>query len=267
LRMSQAFCRACPITEVRVRTKTENNSLDRPDLKAILRNHSPYCEWSDGSIASIGKLAQRVEYRKGDLIDMNSHNGATVFLIARGVFELVITLANGRDQCLGYAHPGSMMGLGDAFTPCLTRNSQEYLADTDASVWHIPSAGFKEVMWRDEAMIRSVLSGLASRMGMMVESSVSSSLLSASARVANCLLGAAESHERTGLWISRTLGDYSMTQSQLVRMLGLSRQSVGTVLREFSGEGLIRTARQKIELLSPDGLREFVKGSAVTTVD
>jgi CRP/FNR family transcriptional regulator, cyclic AMP receptor protein len=249
-----------------LKTKTENNSLDRPDIKATLQIHQPYSEWSDGSIASIGKLAQRVEYRKGDLIDMNSHNGATVFLIARGVFELVITIANGRDQSLGYAHPGSMMGLSDAFTPCLTRNTQEYLADTDASVWHIPTAGFKDVMWRDEAMIRSVLSGLASRLGMMVESAVSSSLLSASARVASCLLGAAESHEGTGLWTSRTRGDYSMTQSQLVRMLGLSRQSVGTVLREFSGDGLIRTARQKIELVSPEGLRAFVRGSAVSTV-
>lgn len=38
----------------------------------------------------------------------------------------------------------------------------------------------------------------------------------------------------------------------------LSRQSVGTILREFANAGLIRIGRERIEVLNEDGLRTIV---------
>ena len=63
-------------------------------------------------------------------------------------------------------------------------------------------------------------------------------------------------------WAKSSTDQLNVTQAQLARMLGLSRQSVGTILRVFEQKGLIDMRRQQITVLEPTALREIVQGPA-----
>ena len=238
------------------------NSTDVGTHRAssLLEKLSPFDTWIDGSLAKICEHGHRAVYRKGESIQLVGNQGTTVYLLESGVFEFVVTIANGRDQALGYLHAGALLGLGHSYAAMTPVESYEYVASGEAAVWQVPSAIFRDLMWADRAMADSVLTILTTRIGNLIDAYANNCLLGAHGRVSRSLLQACRDPDFNVLWSRRMTATFSMTQSQLARMLGLSRQSVGTILREFAQAGLIRMGREKIEVLSEEGLQKIVTG-------
>ncbi len=237
---------------------TTNAERATPKASGLLEKLSPFDTWIAGSLAKICEHGHRGVYQKGESIQMVGSQGTTIYLLEAGVFEFVVTIANGRDQALGYLHAGAVLGLGHSYAAVSPGESYEYVATGEAYVWHIPAVIFREVMWTDRAMADSVLTILTTRIGNLIDAYANNSLLGAHGRVARSLLQACCDPDYNVLWSRRMAATFSMTQSQLARMLGLSRQSVGTILREFAQLGLIRMGREKIEVLSEEGLQSVV---------
>jgi CRP-like cAMP-binding protein len=171
-----------------------------------------------------------------------------------------VTLANGSDQALGYLHPGAFVGLTHAFSLIPHEETLDFIAESDVSVWRMPAEKFKALMYEHQAIGETIMAILSTRLGMMVDAVANNCLLGAVARVARCLLKSQRDAEFKVLWAKSSTAQFNVTQAQLARMLGLSRQSVGTILRDFEQKGLITLGRQKIELLNASALRELVTG-------
>ena len=172
-----------------------------------------------------------------------------------------MTIASGRDLTTGYLHPGALLGLAHAFAVLPLSEVHEFVADTDALVWQVSADKFKDLMWRHRPIGESVVTILATRAGNLLDGYANSVLLSAEARVARCLLQSTKAPNFDAMWINFTLSDHNLSQAQLARILGLSRQSVGTILRAFENGGFIKMGRQRIEILSHDNLQKIVGGT------
>jgi CRP/FNR family transcriptional regulator, cyclic AMP receptor protein len=230
------------------------------DAWHLLAKLPPLNTWADGSLIKLCQNGNRTDYKDGDALQLNGTRSNSVYLLEAGVFELVVTIANGREQAFGYLHAGAILGLNQCFAALSADEALEYVAIGDATVWRVPSAVFRDVMWADVAMADSVLTILTTRNSTLIDTLANTSLLGAHGRVARSLLQAYGEPDFNLVWSRRLPQIESMTQAQLARMLGLSRQSVGSILREFANAGLIRIAREKIEVISHDGLHSVVTG-------
>lgn len=232
-----------------------------PGLMGLLRNSTPYTSWSDESVIEICALGQLVAYRKGDVISGSRGKPALLYFVETGVFQSQVTIASGRVLTTGYLHPGALLGLAHAFAVLPLSEVHEFVADTDALVWQVSADKFKDLMWRHRPIGESVVTILATRAGNLLDGYANSVLLSAEARVARCLLQSTKAPKFDAMWINFTFSDHNQSQAQLARILGLSRQCVGTILRAFENGGFIKMGRQRIEILSHDNLQKIVGGT------
>ena len=161
---------------------------------------------------------------------------------------------------------GAFLGLHHSLALAPPEETHEYVAESDVAAWRFAPDKFKALMREHPPLADTVIGILATRLSFMVDAVASASLLGAEARVARCLLKSERDAELKVLWAKSSTSEFNVSQAQLARMLGLSRQSVGTTLREFEQRGLIAMRRQKIELLNSTALREIVSGVATASV-
>lgn len=235
-------------------------------LRRVLKATNFYQAWPDELIVALCEAGQQVRMEKGESRVFNSQNPPMVYLIESGVVEIVVILSNGREQAFGYLHEGAFVGLPHSLALVAHEETHEYVAESNVVAWRFAPDGFKALMREHPPLADTVIGILATRLSFMVDAVASSSLLGAEARVARCLLKSERDAELKVLWAKSSTSEFNVTQAQLARMLGLSRQSVGTTLREFEQRGLIAMRRQKIDLLNSTALREIVSGVATASV-
>jgi CRP/FNR family transcriptional regulator, cyclic AMP receptor protein len=238
------------------------SAVDQAELIDLLRGTTPYDTWSEATFQSLARQARKINCPKGHIINADALNGDAFYLLVKGVFELQITVASGRRQLLTNMHPGVLFGLTSVYAAIPSDDRQELVANTESVVWRIPFEPFNDCLLQDRAMLRTVLANLASSTRMLIDEVANCSLLTAHGRVARCLLMSASEPAYHVLGHRAGSLPLRLSQADLARMLGLSRQSVGNILREFESARLVELGRERIELLSPPGLREIVSGHA-----
>lgn len=235
-------------------------------LRRVLQGTRFYQSWPDELIDALCDAGQPVRMGKGESRQFDGQTPPMVYLIESGVVEIVVILASGREQAFGYLHEGAFLGLHHSLALAPPEETHEYVAESDVAAWRFAPDKFKALMREHPPLADTVIGILATRLSFMVDAVASASLLGAEARVARCLLKSERDAELKVLWAKSSTSEFNVTQAQLARMLGLSRQSVGTTLREFEQRGLIAMRRQKIELLNSTALREIVSGVATASV-
>ncbi len=231
-------------------------------LLNLLKVTKPYTAWPPELVRSLMAIGVKVSLEKGQALPL-THIGLPVLnLLQAGVLEIVVPLANGRELALGYLHPGAMVGMAGAFAFVPPEETMELLAEVDCIVWRFSADKFKELMRQNWQFAETILGIEATRTGMGIDAIANTSVLAAEARVARCLLKSLRDDEFRVYWAKSSSTHLNVTQAQLARMLGLSRQSVGTILRVFEQKSLIEMRRQQITVLEPTALREIVHGPA-----
>ena len=228
----------------------------------LLKVTKPYTQWPESLITAMTAIGVKLAVGKGQALPIRVNGQSAVYLLESGVLELVVPLANGRELAMGYLHPGAFVGSTEAFAFIAPDETLELLPEVDCVVWRFPADKFKELMRQNWQLAETMLGISATRVGMGIDAIANTSLLSAEARVARCLLKSLRDSEFRVYWAKSTTAQLNLTQAQLARMLGLSRQSVGNILRDFEQKGLIDMRRQLISVLSPTALREVVQGPA-----
>lgn len=232
------------------------------DLVSLFKSTKPYTEWPLSLVTALAGIGYKLTAGKGHSLPARVNGQAAVYLIESGVLELVVPLANGRELALGYLHPGAFIGNTEAFALIPPEETLELVPEVDCVIWRFSGDKFKELMRQNWQLAETMLGIAATRVGMGIDTIANTSLLSAEARVARCLLKSLRDSEFRVYWAKSATSQLNLTQAQLARMLGLSRQSVGTILRVFEQKGLIEMRRQLISVISPTALREIVHGPA-----
>lgn len=231
-------------------------------LLNLFKATKPYTAWPSELVHSLVAIGAKVSLAKGQSLPLTHMGLPVLHLLQVGVLEIVVPLANGRELALGYLHPGAFVGMAGAFAFVPPEETLELMAEVDCTAWRFSADKFRELMRQNWQFAETILGIEATRVGMGIDAIANTSVLAAEARVARCLLKSLRDDEFRVYWAKSSTTLLNITQAQLARMLGLSRQSVGTILRVFEQRGLIEMRRQQITVLEPTALREIVHGPA-----
>jgi CRP/FNR family transcriptional regulator, cyclic AMP receptor protein len=199
------------------------------------------------------KLTRMLEVKRGTRIYLPGDPSDQIFLLKSGVIKISTTTADNREVILAFLHPGDIFGelavvdeaprdhVAEAYDDCVICAMNR---DTIVRVIHeTPEIGFQitKLIGLRLRTFRSRIEELLSK--------------SAHARVAHALLELAERHgvvDNDGVLISLRL-----KQRDLGRLVGLSRETVNAILREWREQNLVEMDRRTVRLRDPDQLRRI----------
>lgn len=190
-----------------------------------------------------------VNLRKGEAVSQEP--AACVAIVLSGVVEVRTDWAAGEGLAVAHCPSGSLLGAHGAFLPpSANGRAQSWRARGDVRLLCIPRTVFTACFWDDPAMAASVRTMLAEGINLLLDELACATLLDARAKVARRLVQLC-----AGQPAGRQARFAEVSQAELGRMLGLSRQSVNAALNDLQAAGLVRVHRFQVEILSPGRLR------------
>jgi CRP/FNR family transcriptional regulator, cyclic AMP receptor protein len=176
----------------------------------------------------------------GEVITRQGESVSCLQLVSAGAVRLTAVSPAGRQVVVGVLGPGDIFGeralLDGGPSPVEARALQ------GSNVLSIPVAAIDAVVDRNPGTATELLRLIAARLHRTSEALEETMLLDVGARVARRLARFAGDHGEPG-----PAGvTVSITQEELARMVGASRESVNRALASFSARGLLRTGGGRI---------------------
>ncbi|AJG22532.1 Crp/Fnr family transcriptional regulator [Cupriavidus basilensis] len=170
--------------------------------------------------------------------------------VIEGMAKVDTASACGRAITFAGVPAGSWFGEGAV----LKREPRPYsvVAIKESRVAFVPRATFLWLLDRNPAFSRYVIDQLNARCGYYVGLVHNLRLHEAAARVAFCL--AELFHQQLYPSTDRTL---SLSQEEVGRLSGLSRQNTNRALRELADAGMLAIEYGSIQILDLEGMRQF----------
>jgi CRP-like cAMP-binding protein len=208
---------------------------------------------SEAQRHQLEKLTRMLEVKRRTRIYLPGDPSDQIFLLKSGVIKISMTTSDNREVILAFLHPGDIFGelavvdeaprdhVAEAYDDCVICAMSR---DTILQVIHeTPEIGFQitKLIGLRLRTFRSRIEELLSK--------------SAHARVAHALLELAERHgvpDTDGVLISLRL-----SQGDLGRLVGLSRETVNAILQEWREQNLVEMDRRSVRLRNPDRLRRI----------
>lgn len=155
--------------------------------------------------------------------------------VAYGQVKLVLRAGNGEERVL------RIVGAGDTFGEALVLRPRpsplDAVALSDTLVIELPARPVNALLERDAHFARGMFARLAQRMHELVAEIESSTLLSARQRIASYLVSLAGGAGRVRLPVTKTL---------IASQLGVTKETLSRLLREFSDHGLIDVQNRNV---------------------
>lgn len=199
----------------------------------------------------VAKMARMFDVKRGTRIFLPGDASDQIFLLKAGIIKISMTTPDHRDVILALLHPGDIFGelavvedaprdhIAEAYSDCVVCAIGR---DTILRVIHeTPEIGFQitKLIGLRMKTFRSRVEELLCK--------------SAHARVAHALLELAERHgvtDQDGVLVSLRL-----SQGDLGRLVGLSRETVNAILQEWRQQNLVEMDRRTVRLRAPERLR------------
>lgn len=199
---------------------------------------------------NLAAAAVSIHVGRGEVITRQGEPVSCLHLVSTGVVRLTSVSPAGREVVVGVLGPGDLFGeralLDGGPSPVEARALQS------SNLLAVPVAGIDAVVDRNPATATELLRLIAARLHRTSEALEETLLFDVGARVARRLLRLAIDHGESiagGVVVS-------ITQEELARMVGASRESVNRSLASLSARGLVRTGGGRITVGDIDALRK-----------
>ena len=207
----------------------------------------------------VARQCWTVGANRGDVIAPRGKRLPGVLAIAYGAIKLSLRAPEGGERVLRLAAAGQTFGESSALSgrvfPC------EAQALSDSSLVVIPTGAVLALIEREPRSARRVIEVLAERNLALVDELQSSSLLRGSERLACFLDSLADPGMRENACTVRLPASKTVVASRL----NMKKETLSRLLRELSGQGLIRVAQRDITLLDRERLLRPAPRPAETT--
>jgi CRP-like cAMP-binding protein len=204
----------------------------------------------------IAELALRRAYRKGETIFAQSDPGDGLYGVVTGRVRISASSPDGKELFLNIMEPGDAFGeiaLLDGrqrtATACATAPSDVLLIVRDH---------FLALLRREPELVTHLLELLCQRLRWMSGLTEESALLPVPARLARRLLSLVNLHGQATAKGIRL----AISQEEVARFVGLSRQIVNQHLQHWKGQGWVALGRGSITIVDPDALQALVDDDA-----
>lgn len=217
--------------------------------RAILKANRLFRELPDDALDRLARLAVRRSVRKGIRILAQGDPGDSLIGIIAGQVRISTTTAAGRSVSLNVLSPGDSLGEIAVLDGEPRTASAEALTDVELFVIH--RRDLLALLGREPALAIHLLALLCSRVRWASTLIEEASFLPAAARLARRLLWLAAEHgtrDEAGVTLR-------LSQAELAGFLGISRQSVNTILQDWCRSGWVSLGRGRVVVIDPAGLR------------
>jgi CRP-like cAMP-binding protein len=220
---------------------------------AVFQHNSLFCGLPGTTIDAVASVSHRAIYQKNALIFSQGDDGDALYGIASG--QVRIFAADDKGHEIFY----NLLGPGDTFGEVAVLDGQPRTASamttTPAVLAVIPRRQFLNCLTNDPELAMHMIRLLCGRlrwMSMLIEETA---LLAGPARVAKRLLSLVGAYGRPA-----PAGGIELTMSQadLGRFLGISRQVINHYLRDWSDRGWVELHRGRIIICSIEALHDVV---------
>ncbi len=225
--------------------------------KAILRHTYLFRGLSDTALEGLATLAAKRAYYKGSVIFSLGDEGDALFGVASGRVRISASASGGREVFLNIMEPGDTFG-EIAVMDGLPRTANALALDT-ATLIVIQRADFLSFLQREPLLAIHLLKLMCERLRWTSELVEESAFMDGPARLAKRLLILATLHGRAA-----RVGhlELRISQAELARFLGISRQIVNQHLSDWRRLGWIELGRTQIVIRHADALRTMIADGA-----
>ena len=215
----------------------------------VLANLPMFRRTPRAQLAHLTRLARLRHARRGEVIARAGEHPEGLMAVGYGLVKLSLRGASGK--VLRLVGPGDTFGevvlfLGEPLPVDITA-----LSDTLLVI--VPAAPLLELIERDAPFARALLASLCQRMHALVADFEAATLHGARERLAAYLEALAE----PGASAARL----PAAKNVVAARLGVAKETLSRLLRQFAQEGLIAVERREIRLIDREGLAAAARGA------
>lgn len=236
-------------------TPTQKTMRDLRLAEGVVSNLSLFSGISPNQRAAVAKHCWTLSARRGATLVSRDQPLAGVYALAYGSVKLALRGTDNEERVLRLVSAGQTFGEAAAL---LGRPSQyEALALVDSRLIVIPSAAIFSLIDRAPRFARNMVKRLAERTLELLAEVETATMRRGSQRLASYLDSLAEPATAAGscavqLPVSKTL---------VAARLGVKKETLSRLLRQFADDGLITVSRREIAILDRGRLAEAARGN------
>lgn len=194
--------------------------------------------------------AQVRELETGQLLFARGDVADGLYAVVQGALRMTAVTASGKEAILAIAEPPQWFGEIGLFDG-LPR-THDVRAEVPSVLLHVPQAALQRLLAEQPVHWRSLGLLLTQKIRQSFSAIEDAALLPPAGRLARRLVAIAGSYGESDGVTRRRL---QVPQETLGLMLGLSRQTVNQLLRQFEADGALRLSRGAIEIVDLEKLR------------
>lgn len=191
-------------------------------------------------VAELARHCAMLPLKRGEAACRRGETPNALYAVIHGQVKLVLRAGNAAEKVLRVAGAGETFG--EALVFCPRPNPIDAVALCDALVVAFPASAIRALVERDPSFARGLLASLSERMHGLVTSIEASALFSARQRIASYLIALAES-TRDAARVR-----LPMTKTLIASQLGITKETLSRILREFADAGLISIEQRMVVL-------------------
>ena len=232
-------------------------SRDLHFAEGVVSHLSLFSEISPSQLAALARHCWTLSARRGDTLVSPEDPLAGVYALAYGSVKLALRSAEHEERVLRLVSPGQTFGEAAAL---LGRPSRyEALALVDSRLIVIPPAAIFSLIDRAPRFARNMVKRLAERTFELLAEVETATMRRGSQRLASYLDSLAKPATVAGvcavlLPVSKTL---------VAARLGLKKETLSRLLRQFADDGVITVSRREIAILNRSRLAQAARGNGL----
>ncbi|MCA8998646.1 MAG: Crp/Fnr family transcriptional regulator [Planctomycetaceae bacterium] len=201
----------------------------------------------------LGELERHARQRKfprNSTIYLPDDAADWVYVVVEGRVRLISITSDGKQAILGFFEPGDLFG--ELAVAGIDRHDHFAEAALNSTIVSIPSSILSDVMERNGALSLAITRLIGWRRQRLERRLRNLLFHSNRERLLALLYDLMQQYGRPS--DGGVLIDIRLSHQDLASLIGVTRESVTLLLGEFQSEGLLKTGRQKVVILSPDRL-------------
>ncbi|HET57170.1 MAG TPA: Crp/Fnr family transcriptional regulator [Deltaproteobacteria bacterium] len=203
----------------------------------------------------LSRSIKRQVVHKGTVLFQKGEPGTTLYVIITGKIKIILPSSLGEEMVLAVFSGGDFFG-EMALLDGMPR-SADAVALEDAELLMLDQADFVSFLQNNPGAIQAILRSLSLRLRKTDDLLQDTCFLNVSGRLAKKLVELVEEHGTRQ--DNEAVFDLSLTQADLARMVGASRESVNKELRTLREKGLITIEGRSFTIHNMERLRRRIK--------
>jgi CRP/FNR family transcriptional regulator, cyclic AMP receptor protein len=216
------------------------------ERELFLRNVPLFRSLDSKDSTRLAETTRIVELKKGRVLFRKGQEGESLFVIYRGRIKIVLPSRLGDEMILSVFSEGDFFG-EMAVLDGMPR-SADAVAMEDSELIVLDRTAFMQFLKNNDTALDAILCSLSTRLRKTDDLLEDTCFLNISARFAKRLVDLAENYgRRSG---DSILINLDVTQSDLARMVGATRESINKELRVLREKGLVSTIGSKVTIFN-----------------